>query len=768
MLAERDVLLSDEVLTGAAWCRAYAALVDQWLAGLFTQALGPAASDVALVAVGGYGRSELAPGSDIDVHLVHAGRRDIAQIAEAMWYPIWEAGLHLGHHVATAKETLRLADHDLETATTLLSARHVAGDASVSAELAAAAQATWERRGRSRLAELATGVAERHRRFGEVAFRLEPDLKEGRGGLRDVHALHWAEAAHRVLLDVDAPSLDAWYGVLLDARVELQRLTGHPTNVLALQEQEGVARALGDASALALMGRVAEAARSIAWTSDDAWRRIEASLRGRRGGEKPRALGPGIALAGGEVLVLDGAPVADPVFVLRVAAGAATEAATIERHSLEILAAQAPDLPDPWPEEARGLFCTLLLAGAEAIRVIEALDQRGLWGRLLPEWAGVRALPPHSAYHRFTVDRHLLEAVAHAARRAGQVDRPDLLAMVALLHDLGKGLPGDHTETGAVLARAVAARMGFGAADVETIGRAVELHLLLPQAATRRDLDDPTTIEQVADAVGDRSLLHLLAVLCEADSLATGPQAWGPWKAGLVGCLVERAEAVLTGLPATGDECRAAGEVFPSAAQLARLADGQEHIEGHGPVLTVMADDRPGLFSRVAGVLAMHGLDVLAAAAYSSDEGRALAEFRVADPLHDEPPWNRVIADLRRALGGGLAIQARVVARARTYAGTRQLSRAPAAAAVRIDNDASQVATVIDVHAPDAIGTLYRITRTLADFDLDIRKARVQTQGSEVVDSFYVRDRSGRKVTDPARLAEIERGVLHALTDERG
>ena len=768
MLAERDVLLGDEVLTGAAWCRAYAALVDQWLASLLTRALGAAPTGVALVAVGGYGRSELAPGSDIDVHLIHEDRRDVARIAEALWYPIWEAGLRLGHHVATAKETLRLADHDLETATTLLSARHVAGDPSVTAGLAEAACANWERRARSRLAELAAGVAERHHRFGEVAFRLEPDLKEGRGGLRDVHALHWAEAAHRVLLDVDAPSLDACYGVLLDARVELQRLTGHPTNVLALQEQDGVARALGDASAVALMGRLAEAARSIAWTSDDAWRRIEGSLHGARRGEKPRPLGHGIALAGGEILVGEGAPVDDPVFVLRVAAAAATHGAALERHSLEVLAARAPDLPEPWPGEARQLFCTVLSAGAAAIRVIEALDQRGLWGRLLPEWAGVRALPPHSAYHRFTVDRHLLEAVANAARLGGTVDRPDLLAMVALLHDLGKGLPGDHAESGAVLARSVAVRMGFAPADVDTIGRAVELHLLLPQAATRRDLEDPTTIEQVAAAVGDLSLLHLLAALCEADSLATGPQAWGPWKAGLVGCLVERAEAVLTGLPATGDECRAAGEAFPSPAQLLRLADGQEHIEGRGPVLTVMADDRPGLFSRVAGVLAMHGLDVLAAAAYSSDDGRALAEFRVADPVHSEPPWNRVIADLRRALSGGLAIQARVVARARTYARTRQLSRSPAEAAVRIDNDASQVATVIDVHAPDAIGTLYRITRTLADFDLDIRKARVQTLGSEVVDSFYVRDRSGHKVTDAARLAEIERGVLHALTDERG
>ena len=777
MLAEREVLLSDGASTGAAFCRAHAELVDRWLGELLAASGGGRGRGLALVAIGGYGRSELAPGSDIDVMLLHAGRRDttrdLKEIAERLWYPIWERGLRLGHSVSTPREALRLAADDLDTATSLLTARHVAGDAALAAELSAGARQEWERRSRQWLGEMAERVAERHRRYGEVAFRLEPDLKEGRGGLRDVHALHWAEAAHRVLLEVDEPSLAAWYGTLLDARVELQRLTGGPTNVLALQEQEAVARALGDPDGHALMTRIAEAARSIAWTSDDAWRRVHSALgRPGRRGERSRVLGPGMVMTAdrpfGEVLVTPDANLDDPVFVLRVAVAAARHGAAIERDSLERLAAGAAPLTaagPTWPAEARRLFIELLAAGEGAIGVIEALDQRGLWAGLLPEWAGIRALPPKSAYHRFTVDRHLLETVAQAARFASQVARPDLLALAALLHDVGKGHPGDHAAVGSGLVRGIATRMGFPPDDVDTLAAAVELHLLLPHVATGRDLDDPATIRRVADAVGTTELLGLLAALTEADSLATGPSAWGPWKAGLVGCLVERAEACLTGVGAVDDPCEAAGEPFPSARQLARLAAGGQVIEAVGRVLTVMSDDRPGSFSRVAGVLAMHGLDVLAAAAYSSEEGRALSEFRVADPVRDEPPWDRVITDLRRALSGGLAVQARVVDRARTYARSRPKSRVVVFPSVTVDNAASEDATVIDVHAPDVIGTLYRITRALADFDLDIRRARVRTLGSEVVDSFYVRDRMGGKITDPAHLAELERGILHALSE---
>src|SRR5256885_5405687 len=325
MLAERSALLADAAARGSAWCRAHADLVDAWLAELLEKATLREITGLALVAVGGYGRSELAPGSDIDVMLLHDGRTDVVRIAEAIWYPVWEKGLQLGHSVSTPKEALRLASDDLDTATALLAARHIAGDAGLTARLADGARSGWERRSRHWLAELSERVALRHEQAEEVAFRIEPDLKEGRGGPRDVHSPRWAQAAHRVLLEFDAPSLAAWEAVLLDARVELQRQTGRSSNVLALQEQPGVAAALGDPDADALMARIAEAARSIAWTSDDAWRRIAAALRRPRSrrAERPREVLPGLLLAAGEVSLGPNAALDDPLLALRVGAAAA-------------------------------------------------------------------------------------------------------------------------------------------------------------------------------------------------------------------------------------------------------------------------------------------------------------------------------------------------------------------------------------------------------------------------------------------------------------
>jgi len=752
--------LANDGLRGAAWCRAHSDLVDGWLRAVFDQAVGDglvAAKGLALVAVGGYGRAELAPQSDIDLLLLHDRRGDVADVADRIWYPVWDEGVKLGHSVATVAEALDVAANDLDSATALLSARLVAGDAALVARLADDARARWQRAAPRQLAALRARVDERHRGAGEVAFQLEPDVKDGRGGLRDVHSLHWAAATGGAPLSAaDADALARAYDVLLDVRVELQRATGKPSNVLALQGQAAVAAALGEGDRRALMGRLAAAARTVAWISDEAWRQIgrdTASRRARRAAARTERLAPGVVRRGDEAALAD-QPL-DALAVLRLAAAAAAHGLAVERASLERLAAEAPALPEPWPAEARALFVDLLAAGRSALPVIEALDQRGPWAGVLPEWAGVSARPQFNAYHRFTVDRHLLEATANAAARRHRVERPDLLVVGALLHDIGKGDPDrDHTEAGMGIARRAAIRMGFDGADVETLVALVEHHLLLPDVATRRDLDDPATIERVARAAGTVERLRLLAALTEADSLATGPSAWGHWKARMVAQLVERAAAVLDG---GGPDH---GAAFPSPSQLARLAVGDQVVQAHDEVVTVMTDDRPGVFSRVAGVLALNGLDVLAAAAYS-DDGRALNEFRVVDRLRTETPWAKVQHDIEQALAGRLAVHARVAERARTYQ-ARQAGSGPAR--VRFDNEASADATIIDVHAHDGVGVLYAITRALADLDLDIRSAKVQTLGHEAVDAFYVRDRAGDKVADGAALAEIERAILHALT----
>ncbi|MGH9276189.1 MAG: HD domain-containing protein, partial [Acidimicrobiales bacterium] len=510
-----------------------------------------------------------------------------------------------------------------------------------------------------------------------------------------------------------------------------------------------------------LMHSVAAAARTIAWRSDDAWHRIEASLSGPLGwrSRRDKPIGAGLVLRDGEVhLTVDADPVADPSLLLRAAAAAAVGKTRIHRASLDRLAAARTPLPEPWPEPIRAAFIDLLLAGQPAIPVVEALDQLGLWMLVLPEWEAVRSKPQRNAYHRFTVDRHLMEACANAAAFVARTDRPDLLVLGALLHDIGKGYPGDHTEVGIELLATIGPRMGFTPDDVAVLQAMVRHHLLLPDVATRRDLDDPATIEQVAATVENPLTLSLLAALTEADSLATGPAAWGNWKAELVRDLVGRVGHVLGG--GTAEEL---SEDFPNEEHLVLLRSGQQVLRGAGDVLTIVAPDRPGLFSRVAGVLALHGLGVLDAAVTTLD-GVALEVLRVESSFGPTISWDKVVADLDKVLAGRLALEARLAERARVYGGRAAKGPVDGSPRVVVDNNASRLATVVEVHAPDSIGVLYRITKALAELELDIVSAKVQTLGERVVDAFYVRGPSGGKLEDPALLVEIERALLHELS----
>jgi [protein-PII] uridylyltransferase len=282
--------------------------------------------------------------------------------------------------------------------------------------------------------------------------------------------------------------------------------------------------------------------------------------------------------------------------------------------------------------------------------------------------------------------------------------------------------------------------------------------------ATRRDLADPATVAAVVSAVEDVETLHLLGALAEADGLATGPAAWSNWKAGLIGELVRLVEAALTG----GAEALTSRDELPNPEEVELLAARRPAIRAGGTTLTVVARDRPGLFSRVAGVLALHGLQVVWAGAHSDDEGWALERFRVASESRDarrslrpEDRWEEVRQDLARVLDGRLALHARLAERARAYGPTTRPGRRIESRVV-VDNEASTRATVLEVHGPDSVGLLYRMTAALADLDLDLRSARVETLGDEVVDVFYVRDTAGAKVVDPVYLAEIERALLFA------
>jgi [protein-PII] uridylyltransferase len=756
---ERARLLADPGLKGSALCQAYSDLADGWLSSL----LG-AQDKVAVIAVGGFGRRELCPGSDLDVVLVHQGVKDVKTVAERLWYPVWDAGIGLDHSVRTVKEAVAVAGEDLKAALGLLDARFVAGEPALSTGLAERVRERWRKRSARWLATLSEEVEARHQAFGEVAFLLEPELKEGRGGLRDVHALQAAALASPV---VGLPGADGGEDVLaepkevlLSVRAELHRRTGRTLDRLLLQEQDGVADQLGYPSADALMAAVAGAGRTIAWWSDDGWRRVRSALAGPRGRTSgiDRAVGQGLVVREGEVVLgTDADPGNDASLVLRAAAASAENGAPLARSTLERLAAEATGPGEPWPAAARHALVALLGTGPAAIAVLESLDQSGLLARLVPEWESVSSRPQRNAYHRFTVDRHLCEAAANAAALTRQVARPDLLLVGAWLHDIGKGFPGDHTETGIEVVGRIGSRMGFGSDDVEVLVDLVRHHLLLPDVATRRDLDDPATVEAVASTVGDQQTLELLAALTEADGMATGPAAWGPWKARLVRDLVERTARHL------GGHRQPDALTLPTPEHASLMARGEVVVQAHEGELTVVAPDRPGLFYRVAGTLAVHGLTVRSAVAASAG-GMAVEVFEVESAFGVPPDGDRLRDEVERALDGQLPLEAKLAQRAQAYSGARRAASAhPAEARVLVDNEASETATVIEVRAPDGVGVLYRITRALARCDLDVRTAKVSTLGHEVVDAFYVTDAEGSKVIDREHLAEVERAVLAEL-----
>jgi [protein-PII] uridylyltransferase len=419
-----------------------------------------------------------------------------------------------------------------------------------------------------------------------------------------------------------------------------------------------------------------------------------------------------------------------------------------------------PPAPDPWPLETREALVRVLLAGRPAIAALESLDQEDLLSRLVPEWSPVRSKPQRNAYHRFTVDRHLLEAAVGAGGLIDQTDRPDLLVVGALLHDIGKGYPGDHTEVGVKLVARIGDRMGFPRRDIDLLVAMVRHHLLLPDVATRRDLDDPVTIEKVAEAVGDLRTLSLLGALAEADGLATGSSAWGPWKAGLVAELVNRTRAFLEGRPLP----RGSGWINDGHHRLMEEVrqGGPASVVLDPPRVTVAAADRRGLLASVAGILALHGLDVRSADATSSD-GVAVEVFTVEVPRGSWPDSARLREDLDAVLADRLELGSRLAARAEAYAGERRpRSATTLTPQVSADNGASASSTVLELRAPDEIGLLHRITQALFDLDLDVVSARVSTIGYEVVDAFYVRTADGAKITDPDHLRSVEETVRAA------
>ena len=465
-----------------------------------------------------------------------------------------------------------------------------------------------------------------------------------------------------------------------------------------------------------------------------------------------------------------------------------------------------------WTQPARDAFVALLAAGRGAVPVFETLDHVGVLVRLLPEWEHVRARPQRNAYHRFTVDRHSLEAVAECAALLDDEDpvgagfdgevarraRPDVLLLAALLHDIGKGRPGDHSVVGVATAREVAARIGLDEAGAEMLAWLVRHHLLLADTATRRDLADERTIARFAETVGDPERLDLLYALTIGDSRATGPAAWNASKGALVRELYVKADARLHAvtdqveLPpdpqpalaaiigsAAADEFLAAmpspyGGSF-SAPELARhrqlLIAGARAVDWamltDGRVrCTVVERDRTGLLATVAAALALVGFDIDAAAAYSHPDGMALEVFTGRDRfgrLESSDDRAEATTTITGALDGAFSLDDELRARTHRYR-PRDAAGVDRTVRVLVDTEASEHATVVEVHAPDDVGVLARVAAVFVDLDLDVVQAIVSTVGDRVVDVFYLTDVTGSRFAQRHAVESLRATLLSRLT----
>ncbi len=688
-------------------------LVDECLRTVFRESGAP--PDVALCAVGGYGRGELAPRSDVDLLLLHDGRGDMRALAERILYPLWDAGLTLGHSVRTPAECVAGAGERLEIATSLLDLRAVAGSEALAEQTQAQVRSAVAADVPRFVSQLIADRERRAARYGSVSHLLEPSLKEGVGGLRDANVLHWLALVRTsdgavtalvppgILRSREANGATDAEEFLFRARSAVHLETGRTANRLRREDQPEIARALGftDEPGLsavdALMRALFEHARQLEHATGAALGR----------------LGSGDAATASAV----GRKPETPADVLSAFADAASRAEEVAPAILDAIDTLHLPAEIEWTPEVRDAFSRLLRSGEAAVGALEALDRIDLLERFLPAWRAVRCRPQRDPFHRYPVDVHLLEAMRGVYRlldappaddpvavgAVSQIGDREPLLIAALLHDAGKVGEGDHVEIGATVAAETTARMGLDEKDAELVEFLVANHLLLSDTATRRDLQDAELVAELAARIATLERLAALYVLTVADAGATGPHAWTPWRQTLIRELVGKVQRVLERGIDPKEEERAAAwerelrarlnpdveveaflERMPRSYRLAVPAElaathpallspdvGAQEVrtaairgsrEGTWS-LTVVAADRPGLLSWIAGALSLAGLSILSAQVYTTNDDVAVDVFEVVgafDPDVGEERWRRFRSTLRKVLEGRLSLEHRV------------------------------------------------------------------------------------------------------------
>ncbi|MGP9537787.1 HD domain-containing protein [Brachybacterium sp. AOP43-C2-M15] len=749
--------------------RAQADLVDVWLRELWERAGAPA-TGAALAAIGSLGRRSLGPASDLDLVLLldpaQVDEAGSAQLATALWYPIWDSGTSLDHSVRSPEECEQVAGTDLRAAISLLDLRTVAGDESLVEDAAGRVRAQWRREARRRAGELVDLAEDRTRRYGSLAHSTEPNLKSDRGGLRDITVIR--AIAESWLADHDHAVVDAAARTLRDARDALQAVTGGSGTRLRRADQEAVAALTGHSTADEHHMVLAEAARAVTWELHRTVRAAQAAIapggqgtHGTGAARRPamQRHGHGVLVQAGEVSV--DPRVRDPLRDLAAVRHAATTGLPLTDATLARMA-QAP--AGPLSPAQRDVLVDAL-AGEHLAEVYEALDVKGIVERWMPGWAEVRNRPQRSAVHRFTVDRHQIETVLEAQRMLPRVSRPDLLLITALLHDLGKRADArDHAAEGAPLAEAAARHLGFEEPDVRVIGTLVREHLTLIGLATGRDLADPTTLRDLLRAVDDDlETFELLRALTEADALAAGPAAWSTWRADLVDHLSERARDALRGTASAPRLRLAPQRSAQEAVREAVRRSGSAQVLYPAPFedepisqLCLGAPDGAGVFAAMARVLVRLRLDVHSAVVSTLD-GTAVNTWWVAG-LPADLPHPSV---LRSALDRELAHRDRADARVLELPPAPPPRTTEDAPVVTLLPGASSEATVVQVNARNRPSLLADLAETITLHGLQVRSAHVMTLGRRAVDVLYLTDQHGRAL-DPPAVGRIVAGLMDA------
>ena len=743
---------------------------DRFLLSLFNSALGKTGKNskgLAIAAVGGYGRGELSPGSDLDITILHQGQFSQSALSEfvnTLLYPLWD-NKSVDHSVRTRTETRDAAESDLKVALGLLDIRVVAGDADLVAAVQSESLDSWRKHARNRLPELKLSLEQRHERAGELAYLLEPDVKEARGGLRDINALRAISLSGATKVPLERIS---WAeSKLNDVRETLHQTSGRNKDRLLFQEQDAVARELGYTDADALMSDVAQAARSVDYLLEFTWHQLGQRNKDGFGRflRKPRTdiVAKNLNVSQKEVVINPLTDLhSDPMLGLRAAATAAQLGLPISLESYSLLSTALNEgkglLPNPWPREAREHLISLIGAGESMVSIFEALDQEEIIFHWIPEWRALRSLPQRNALHRHTVDRHMVETAVHAASLTRKVHRPDLLLFAALFHDIGKGETEDHSIRGERLIGPLAKRIGFPEEDIEVIKILVKHHLLLSATATRRDLDDPATIQSILAVIPNLTTLELLHALSIADGEATGSAGWSDWKATLVSDLVKRVKKAMSG----SSTIAAQPEITPEQLKVAESGVLQVNLEQreNGYSIEIISPDKPGLLSLVAGVINTFRLDVRSARTKSHGSSAVMKWIVTPEPHAPAVTAQNLRSEIEKAFNDTSHIEDKLIARAQAYASIPAIPVPDPI--VEFYNDGATDATIIEVRSHDRPGLLFRIGAGITQSKVDIRSAIVTTLGAEAIDTLYVSELTGGPLSDE-RANEVASRLLQLL-----